>query len=141
MPVYVDASAAVKLLIVENGSDSVAALWEDADVLLASQLVYPEVRAGLAAAARADRIDAGEADAQAASWELLWTEVATIDVTGAIAGKAGLLAERFALRGADAVHLASALAVASPDLVVAVWDRRLHASAIAAGLQVVPARL
>jgi hypothetical protein len=29
--------------------------------------------------------------------------------------------------GARAVHLASALAVADPDLIVAVWDRRLHA--------------
>lgn len=115
MPVYVDASAAVKL----------PALWEDADALLASQLVYPEVRAGLAAAARADR--------------LLWDEVATIDVTGAIAGQAGRLAERFALRGADAVHLASALAVASPDLVVAIRDRRLHSAVLACGLQTVPA--
>ena len=31
-----------------------------------------------------------------------------------------------AVRGADAVHLASALAVDAPDLIVAVWDLRLH---------------
>ena len=46
-----------------------------------------------------------------------------------------------ALRGADAVHLASALALADPDLVIAVWDRRLHAGAATAGLHVAPAEL
>ena len=46
-----------------------------------------------------------------------------------------------ALRGAAAVHLASALAIADPDLIIAVWDRRLHAGAAAAGLLVTPAQL
>ena len=52
---------------------------------------------------------------------------------------AGRLARTHALRGAGAVHLAGALALADPDLVIAVWDRRLHAGAAAAGLQVAPA--
>jgi hypothetical protein len=51
---------------------------------------------------------------------------------------AGELAGLHALRGADAVHLASALAIADPDLVIAVWDRRLHAGALAAGINVAP---
>ncbi|MGH3923707.1 MAG: hypothetical protein ACRDTT_12710, partial [Pseudonocardiaceae bacterium] len=46
-----------------------------------------------------------------------------------------------ALRGADSVHLASALAIGDSDLVVAVWDRRLHAGALAAHLGVAPTRL
>jgi len=50
------------------------------------------------------------------------------------------LAKSHAVRGADAVHLASALAVNDPDLVVAVWDRRLHAGMLAAGVRVAPAR-
>jgi predicted nucleic acid-binding protein len=54
---------------------------------------------------------------------------------------AGQLARVHALRGADAVHLASALAIGDPDLVVAVWDRRLHAGAKAAGVRVAPAQL
>jgi hypothetical protein len=45
------------------------------------------------------------------------------------------------LRGADAVHLASALAVDNADLIVAVWDHRLHAGTLAAGIQVAPASL
>ncbi len=45
------------------------------------------------------------------------------------------------LRGADAVHLASAVALVQADLTVAVWDRRLHAGIVAVGLSVAPATL
>jgi uncharacterized protein len=41
----------------------------------------------------------------------------------------------------DAVHLASALAVDDPDLILAVWDRRLHDGAATAGLPAAPAHL
>ena len=54
---------------------------------------------------------------------------------------AGELAARHRLRGADAVHLASALALGSTNLTVAVWDRRLHAGVAAAGLAVAPATI
>ncbi|HYZ02909.1 MAG TPA: VapC toxin family PIN domain ribonuclease, partial [Candidatus Binatia bacterium] len=46
-----------------------------------------------------------------------------------------------ALFGADAVHLASALALRSSDLVVAAWDRRLRSGVAAVGLQLAPAAL
>jgi predicted nucleic acid-binding protein len=54
---------------------------------------------------------------------------------------AGQLALTYALRGADAVHLASALAIGDPGLILAAWDRRLHAGAQAAGLQTAPAQI
>ena len=54
---------------------------------------------------------------------------------------AGRLARDHGLRGGDAVHLASALAIGDPDLVVAVWDRRLHAGTEATGIAVAPATL
>jgi predicted nucleic acid-binding protein len=43
-----------------------------------------------------------------------------------------------ALRGADAIHLASALAVGDAELLMAAWDRRLSTAARAAGLAVTP---
>jgi hypothetical protein len=64
-----------------------------------------------------------------------------VELTAAVEQHAGRLAGRRALRGADAVHLASALAIADPELVLAVWDRRLHVGATAAGLRVAPTRL
>jgi uncharacterized protein len=41
----------------------------------------------------------------------------------------------------DAVHLASALAIGDPDLIVAVWDRRLPTGGQAVGCSVGPAHL
>ena len=53
--VYFDSSAFVKLVVEEEGSDLAAALWDGCDVAVSSRLAYPEVRAALAAAGRADR--------------------------------------------------------------------------------------
>ncbi len=44
-------------------------------------------------------------------------------------------------RAALAVHLASAIETDITDLTVAVWDRRLHAEALAENLAVAPATL
>src|SRR6201999_2901363 len=55
-----------------------------------------------------------------------------------LARAAGELAERHALRGYDAVHLASALAIEDEGLVVATWDRDLATAALAPHRPVVP---
>lgn len=62
--------------------------------------------------------------------------VAEVDLT--MTRQAGDLAERHALRGYDAVHLATALALKDPDLVFVTWDRDLSAAARAAGRAVAP---
>jgi predicted nucleic acid-binding protein len=48
------------------------------------------------------------------------------------------VAEMYALRALDAVHLAAALALANEELVVATWDDWLGAAARTAGLAVAP---
>lgn len=47
------------------------------------------------------------------------------------------------LRGADAVHLTTALDIADlgAEVVLATWDRRLHEAALHAGIGVTPAEL
>ena len=52
----------------------------------------------------------------------------------------GSLGAQLVLKGADAIHLASALAFGR-DLVFTTWDRRLHRAARAEGLRVAPASL
>ena len=64
-----------------------------------------------------------------------------VELSADVEQSAGELAALHGLRGADAVHLASALALGATDLTVAVWDRRLHATVIAAGLAVAPATI
>jgi uncharacterized protein len=139
--VYFDSSAFVKLLVEEAGSDLAAELWDGSDAAVASRLAYPEVRAALAAAARNHDLADHDLDAAEQAWDSFWAATRPVELTAAVEQHAGQLARSQALRGADAVHLASALAISDPDLVIAVWDRRLHAGAQAAGLRVAPAQL
>lgn len=139
--VYFDASAFAKLLAEEPGSEHAAELWDGCDAAISSRLAYPEVRAALAAAARNLDLTADDHDTADRTWNEYWAATRPVELTAAVEQHAGQLARTHALRGADAVHLASALAISDPDLVIAVWDRRLHAGAQAAGLRVAPAQL
>ena len=137
--VYFDASALVKLVVEEAGSELAAELWDGCDASVASRLAHPEVCAALAAAGRAHDLTEPEGGAAREAWDRYWAAVRPVELTAAVEQHAGQLARLHALRGADAVHLASALAIGDPGLVVAVWDRRLHAAARDAGLRVTPA--
>jgi len=139
--VYFDSSALVKLVLDETGSDVAAALWNACDAALSSRLAYPEVCAALAAAGRNHDLTESEASAAADEWEVFWSSMRPIELSAGVERVAGELAVLHRLRGADAVHLASALALGSPEVTVAAWDRRLHAGAAAVGLPVAPATL
>lgn len=136
--VYFDASALVKLVVEEDGSDLAADLWDGCDAALSSRLAYPEVRAALAAAGRNHDLDEFDVAMAERAWEEYWAATRPVELSPAVERHAGQLARAHALRSADAVHLASALAIGDPELVVAVWDNRLHAGAVAARLRVAP---
>lgn len=131
----------MKLVVEEPGTDLASELWDGCDAALSSRLAYPEVRAALAASHRNADLSATELRAAEEAWEAFWAAVRPVELTSSVELRAGELAARRALRGADAVHLASALAVESTDLVVAVWDRRLHAGVVAESLAVAPPTL
>jgi predicted nucleic acid-binding protein len=139
--VYFDSSALVKLVLDEAGSDIAAALWNACDAALSSRLAYPEVCAALAAAGRNHDLTEAEASAATAEWDVFWASMRPVELSAGVERTAGALAAVHHLRGADAVHLASALALGSTDLTVAVWDKRLHAGAAAVGLAVAPANV
>ena len=70
----------------------------------------------------------------------LWLELDGIVLDEELAVRAGELAEAFALRGYDAVHLASAEAIAEADTVLVTADRDLASAAASLGMTaVVPA--
>ena len=139
--VYFDSSAFVKLLVEEQGTELVVELWDGCDAAVSSRLADPEVRAALAAARRNADLSARQWRHAESSWEELWAAVRPVELSAQVERQAGRLAADRALRGADAVHLASALAVGSQDAVVAVWDRRLHEGACSEGMAVAPAQL
>lgn len=137
--VYFDSSALVKLLVDESGTDIATALWDGADAVASSGLAYPEVRAALARALRSNRLSARSSRTAKKSWESAWGAVVVVEPRPEILIDAGEIAERHGLRGYDAVHLASALALSDRDLIMAVWDDQLRTGADAAGLLVAPA--
>lgn len=139
--VYFDASALVKLVVDEQGSELAAALWDGCDAALSSRLAYPEVCGALAAAERNHQLTTDLHEVARTLWDRYWNAMRPIEITDRIARRAGELAREHALRGSDAVHLASALVLDVDDLVVAAWDRRMRAGAVAAAMSVAPSQL
>ncbi|WP_420621400.1 type II toxin-antitoxin system VapC family toxin [Candidatus Poriferisodalis sp.] len=138
---YFDASALVKLIVDEPGSEIAEAIWDGCDAAVSSRLAFAEVCAALAAAGRRGDLDETEVVDCEQRWQQIWASVQPVELSERVEQSAGQLARRHRLRGADAVHLASALVLDTADLVVAVWDRRLHDGAVAEHLAVVPATL
>ena len=102
---------------------------------------YVEVRGALAAALRNQELQPADAATAEGTLEQYWSSVRPVELTRAVERHAGQLAADHGLRGADAVHLASALALEDAELVVAVWDRRLHAGVGSVGLRCAPQQL
>ena len=125
MIVYFETSALIKLLIEEEHSDVCARVWDAADLRLTSRLSYPEARAALAAAKRSQRLTSDALRGVKDELGRRVDEMAIIEATEEIAWLAGDLAERHSLRGYDALHLASALAASSGDLLMMTWDADL----------------
>lgn len=136
--VYFDASALVKLVVEEDGSSLAGELWDGCDAPVSSRLAYPEVRAALAAAQRNHSLQPADAAVVERTFEVYWASVRPIEFGRSVERHAGQLAGLHGLRGADAVHLASALALEDETLVFAVWDRRLHLAGETIGLQCAP---
>jgi predicted nucleic acid-binding protein len=129
----------VKLVVAEEGSDLVDELWDAAELKLSNELIYPEARAALAAAARAGRIDQRGLRRAVPDLERAMSSMSLVGVDQKLAREAGRLAEEYALRGYDAVHLATVLSGEDRDLVMVTWDRELAGAALRCGHPVAPA--
>lgn len=111
MILYLDTSALVKLYVVEEGREAVERAVEEAGRIATSAVAYAEARAALARKLR-EGVFSGEEHREAvAALDEDWRTLEVLSVTENVARFAGELAERHALRGFDAVHLASALLV------------------------------
>jgi uncharacterized protein len=107
MTVYLDTSSLVKLYVEEAGSDLTTMLIADADVVACSTVTYAECRAALARRRRERTLRASDLSVIIARFDADWHRFVTLDVTNPLAVRAGELADRFNLRGFDAIHLAS----------------------------------
>lgn len=129
----------MKLVVAEDGSALAAELWATGLAAASSILCYPEGRAALAAARRAGRLTAGTYGVALEDFDAACDELHVVGIDDTLARHAGKLAQDLALRGDDAVHLASALALGA-DTLVLTWDHDLAHAALSSGCAVAPAR-
>jgi hypothetical protein len=122
---YLDTSAFVPLIVQEPGSASCRRIWNDADVVISSRLLYVETTAALAQARRMKRLTLRTHRASNALLERLWPELDVIEVDETMMRRAAALADEFGLRGYDAVHCASIEQLDDADVVGAAGDRQI----------------
>ena len=139
MNVYFETSGLVKLFLDEPEADEARDFWDQGDLVTVGRIAYPEARAALASAERAGRITPSELNRSNSRLNRLWAQLQVVELDEQLAFSAGKLAEVYALRGFDAVHLATALALRDESLVVATWDADLRSACADAGLRVAPA--
>jgi uncharacterized protein len=104
---YLDTSSLVKLYVQEDGSEQVVSLVANADAVTCSAVAYAECRAALARRRRERTLSAAALPAIVARLDADWQRFAVVEATSQLARRAGELADRFNLRGFDAIHLAS----------------------------------
>jgi uncharacterized protein len=137
---YFDTSALLKLVIAEDGADQAELLWQSGGEVVVSRLAWPEAVAALAAAQRGRRLTDEDHRTAIGALRLCFDRCTTISVADRLVDHAADLAADLHLRAADAIHLATALAVMEADSLFVTWDRRLRLAAVQAGLVSAPAQ-
>lgn len=135
---HFETSAFVKLLVIEAGSRTATRAWDSGYPMTVSSLLFVEARASLAAAHRGRRMTSHDFTGTKRDLARLRQYVNEVDADQRVLAQAEELAEQEALRGYDAVHLASALHVDAEVIVTA--DAALIQAAERQGLTVVDAR-
>ncbi|MBI2218791.1 MAG: type II toxin-antitoxin system VapC family toxin [Candidatus Rokubacteria bacterium] len=130
----------MKLYVEESGTATVVAGVDRAQAVATTRVTYAEARAALARHRRERALTARELRQAVAQLDREWGAYNIVDVTEPLVQSAGALAERHALRGYDAVQLASALDLraAGGDVEFCSFDTRLNRAARRERLVVVP---
>lgn len=139
MIVYLDTSALVKLYAPESHSTLIKQTVDHAELSATSRIAYVEARAAFARKRRERSVTPRDYQTIVQDFVDDWGTFFIVDLSDALTKRAGELAEKFALRGYDAVHLASALIVAEQGnqaVQFACFDEKLCRTARRQGLSV-----
>jgi hypothetical protein len=120
MIVYIDGSALIKRAQPGSGSELATDVWRSADRVFSTELACSEARAA---------VDVPQT---------LLDDLEIVQMDSQIAEAADDLAERHGLTEGESVHLAAALSIEAPRVVVATWNPALATAAAECGLAVVP---
>jgi predicted nucleic acid-binding protein len=137
MIIYLDTSSLVKLYIEEAYSDVVRKWVEDAEILATCRIAYPEIVSALNRRFRCGDISEKEFKLLINEFSREWGDFAIIDFEEV---EAGNLAEKYGLRGLDAIHLSALklLKAGHSDitLLFSSFDKKLNRSAVLEGFTV-----
>jgi predicted nucleic acid-binding protein len=126
---YLDTSAVVPLLIDEPASPICAEIWESFDVLVSTRLVEIEAACALQQAHRLNRITRSALTTALTGLDAVMSDLDLIEITAELVVEARRCADAVPLRGYDALHCASGLAVArDPGSALVSGDRQLLAA-------------
>jgi len=138
--VYLDTSSLVKLYVPEVGSAVMKRLVEITEVLATSHLAYVEARAAFARKRRERGLTPKDYRTVLQDFEDDWESYFIVDVSNALVKLAGQLAEKHALRGYDAIHLASAVTMRQQTdrpVAFSCFDSRLSTAGRREGLKII----
>ncbi len=130
--IYLDSSALVKRYVSEPGSDAVDRLLQEHPHAATSRLACPEILSALNRKHKARELSARSLAALEASFEADWKRLFVLEFSGEMLSIVKSAIRKHAIRGADAVHLASAMwlrSVLKEDVLFACADARLLAAA------------
>ena len=117
MIVYLDTSAFVPMLVEEATSRKCFEIWDLADSIVSTRLLYIEASAALA------RTDPGVGALD--HLDALWNQIRVIELEAELMSAAATAAFRFGLRGYDAVHCAAGASIAGGPVVLASGDAEI----------------
>ena len=137
---YLDASAWVKRYYRDSGTNSIQGLFAAEQKLACASLGFIEVMATLARKRKARDIDSAAFEQKSGELESDWERFIQIQLSAEAVELAKVMARMLALRGADAIHLASALILQErfvdedDRLVLVTSDRELKEAGKISGL-------
>lgn len=137
MILYLDTSALVKAYVEEECSRQVLKSMKSATASASHMLAYVEARAAFARLQREHVLDESEWEGVKRGFMADWENYLQIGTTQPLLVRAGELAEAFALRAYDSLHLAAAHMLheqSEEPVVFACYDRRLNQAAGVLGL-------
>ena len=136
MRIFFDSSAFVKRYVREEGTDEVLALCDQATELCLSGIALVDIISAFCRLQREGRVSSSQYRQLKALLMADITDAAISDLTPEVIRLSIISLEGNVLRGMDALHIGSALALKADLFVTA--DAKQHTAALQAGLRVTP---
>lgn len=140
MILYLDTSALVKIYIAEAFTQEVLTQVKSADIVASHRIAFIEAQAAFARLKRENKLTEAELATTKQVFVQDWANYLQVENTQALMEHAVDLAEAFALRAYDSMHLAAAMMLSKQskqEVMFACFDQHLNKAAKVLGFQMI----